>query len=349
MTMPFNERFDAAPSSSKRMSEGFFDHVGAKKARTVSAQDPSPSTPPREVLQPFPFYYYKDYSQVLDSDPLTPLTLPGRVPNFPAKMHAILSRLELQDIVCWISHGRSWKVIKPREFEVKVIPTYFEHAKFSSFIRQANGWGFRRITSGRDRNSYYHPQFLRGLPHLCKDMKRLGVAQKQPADPDHEPNLFKISEMFPVPERPEDDSIMLHSTIENGPRARMSIESILPHRAVAYGGGGKLQTLLPHEQESIVAFQHSLGVTKPFAAVPMETSPGNDATAKPPGSFTPVPSMYALAAANQMAFASGNPFAAGFATAVAMNEQQLFGMMVPPNYFQPNTNNNNQMETSTTN
>lgn len=136
-----------------------------------------------EELKPHPFFYYKDYSTQEDADPLTPLTPPGRVPNFVAKMHAILSRPDLADIITWMPHGRAWKVLKPREFEIRVIPTYFEHAKFSSFIRQANGWGFRRITSGRDRNSYYHPLFLRALPHLCKEMKRPGVAKKLAADP----------------------------------------------------------------------------------------------------------------------------------------------------------------------
>lgn len=97
------------------------------------------------VLKPYPFFYYRDFSREADPDPLTPLTPPGRVPNFPAKMHAILSRPDLADIICWMPHGRSWRVLKPREFEIRVIPTYFEHAKFSSFIRQANGWGFRRV------------------------------------------------------------------------------------------------------------------------------------------------------------------------------------------------------------
>ena len=43
-------------------------------------------------LFPAPYFYYKDYSEVSDPDPLAPLTQPGKVPNFPAKMHAILSR-----------------------------------------------------------------------------------------------------------------------------------------------------------------------------------------------------------------------------------------------------------------
>ncbi len=208
---------------------------------------PPPSVPcdcptdPESVhfLRPYPYFLYRDYSSVPDPDPFVPLTSPGRVPNFPAKMHSILSRADLADVVAWMPHGRAWRVLKPREFEVNVIPTYFEHAKFSSFIRQANGWGFRRVTQGRDRNSYYHEMFLRGLPHLCKMMKRPGVAEKVTTDPDHEPDFFKISEEKPVPESSQDESILLHCTLQGGPKARMPVcagnlakSSTLSHSAV---------------------------------------------------------------------------------------------------------------------
>jgi hypothetical protein len=67
--------------------------------------------------------------------------------------------------------------------------------------------------------------FLRGLPQLCKSMKRPGVAKKLAADPDLEPDLDKISEMFPTPTESRDKSILLPSTINGGPRARMPVES----------------------------------------------------------------------------------------------------------------------------
>lgn len=73
------------------------------------------------ALLPAPFFRYRDFSEVEDPDPLTPLTFPGRVPNFTSKMHAILSRPDLSDIVAWMPHGRAWRILKPREFEVRVI------------------------------------------------------------------------------------------------------------------------------------------------------------------------------------------------------------------------------------
>lgn len=228
-----------------------------------------------ETLESYPFFYYQDHSNAIDPDSLAPVTPPGRVPNFPAKMHAILSRPDLAEIICWMPHGRSWRVLKPREFEIRVIPTYFEHAKFSSFIRQANGWGFRRITQGRDRNSYYNPLFLRGLPHLCKEMKRPAVAQKQAADPEHEPDLYKISELHPVPDHYTDESVLLQCTLQGGPKARMPIYTglnntgprfadfqITPQEskkaAAASITAPTPVQLTPRDQEALVSFEKSI-------------------------------------------------------------------------------------------
>src|SRR5690242_5804649 len=40
-------------------------------------------------------------------------------------------------------------------------------------MRQVNGWGFKRIVSGNDHNSYYHEMFVRDMPQLCMKMKRI--------------------------------------------------------------------------------------------------------------------------------------------------------------------------------
>jgi hypothetical protein len=174
-----------------------------------------------------PYFYYRDFSTLPDPDPATPITAPGRIPNFPAKMYAILSRKDLCDIITWLPHGRSWKVLKPREFEVKVIPTYFEHSKFSSFIRQANGWGFRRIISkGGDRNSYYHELFLRGKPHLIKLMRRPPPSSKPLADATTEPDFHAISAERPLPEIKDGDAAT--DAVASGNFPRQATYSFIP-------------------------------------------------------------------------------------------------------------------------
>mmetsp|Transcript_16713 Transcript_16713/g.33271 ORF Transcript_16713/g.33271 Transcript_16713/m.33271 type:complete len:290 (-) Transcript_16713:204-1073(-) len=151
------------------------------------------------ALKPAPFFFYRDRSQEPDEDPTVPVTAPGRVANFPAKMHEILNNPDLANIVTWCPHGRAWRILKPRQFEIHVLPHYFQHQKLSSFVRQANGWGFRRLSQGHDRNSYYHEYFLRGLPHLVKKMRRPKVAEKKAIDPEHEPDFYSISRKYPVP------------------------------------------------------------------------------------------------------------------------------------------------------
>jgi len=57
-------------------------------------------------------------------------------------------------------------------------------------------------------------------------MKRPGVAEKKTADPEHEPDFYAISDMYPLPEKvEEDESILLQCTLQGGPRARVPIYS----------------------------------------------------------------------------------------------------------------------------
>ena len=75
---------------------------------------------------------------------------------FPRKLHLILSNPNLKHIITWLSHGRSWRVLDPKAFEREVIPLFFRHKCFASFMRQVNAWGFRRVNQGLGRKSYYH-------------------------------------------------------------------------------------------------------------------------------------------------------------------------------------------------
>jgi hypothetical protein len=89
------------------------------------------------------------------------------------KLHQILSNPEFEECICWNPHGQSWRILNPPVFEQVVIPLHFRHAKYASFMRQVNGWGFIRIVSGNDHNSYYHELFVRDCPQLCLKMKRV--------------------------------------------------------------------------------------------------------------------------------------------------------------------------------
>mmetsp|Transcript_40724 Transcript_40724/g.122663 ORF Transcript_40724/g.122663 Transcript_40724/m.122663 type:complete len:195 (-) Transcript_40724:3-587(-) len=77
--------------------------------------------------------------------------------NFPAKLHYILSTASttklddgrsVSSIISWLDHGRAWRVHRPKEFMPLIASKCFSQSKYTSFIRQVNGWGFRRIGGG---------------------------------------------------------------------------------------------------------------------------------------------------------------------------------------------------------
>lgn len=112
---------DDSSTSRRSRSNSITTETEATKTSSPKS-DTTPSAVSQQALQPHPFFFYKDHSRDQDPDPLYPLVPPGKVPNFPAKMHAILSRQELTHIVAWLPHGRSWQILKPGEFELIVIP-----------------------------------------------------------------------------------------------------------------------------------------------------------------------------------------------------------------------------------
>jgi hypothetical protein len=67
---------------------------------------------------------------------------------------------------------------QPRRFVARVLPRFFKQTKLTSFQRQLNLYGFKRIPKGLDHGSYYHPCFVRGQPYLAKDIKRCVVKSK---------------------------------------------------------------------------------------------------------------------------------------------------------------------------
>ncbi len=84
---------------------------------------------------------YRDFSNVASGGAdFSSSQQPGKEPPFPVKLHRILSNSEYSDVISWLPHGRSWRVLKPKAFEENVIPIYFRHAKYASFMRQVSLW-----------------------------------------------------------------------------------------------------------------------------------------------------------------------------------------------------------------
>jgi len=98
----------------------------------------------------------------------------GAPQAFPRKVYEILSE-QPPAIVSWNTSGRSFSIHDMDRFVSEVLQKYFAHQKFSSFQRQLNLYGFKRIEpggGGEPAGSYFHASFRRGREDLIGDVRR---------------------------------------------------------------------------------------------------------------------------------------------------------------------------------
>ncbi|XP_058735475.1 heat stress transcription factor B-2a-like [Vicia villosa] len=95
-------------------------------------------------------------------------------PPFLMKTYELLEEgSEVEDgmkIVSWNEEGNGFVVWSPAEFSELILPRYFKHNNFSSFIRQLNTYGFRKISS--KRWEFQHEKFQKGCKHMLVEISR---------------------------------------------------------------------------------------------------------------------------------------------------------------------------------
>lgn len=95
---------------------------------------------------------------------------PRTLTPFIAKLHHIVHGGAPDALVSWVPNGRAFVVHAKEEFAAAVLPSFFKHAHFASFVRQLNKYGFHKASA--EAWVFSHPCFVRGAPHLLGGIMR---------------------------------------------------------------------------------------------------------------------------------------------------------------------------------
>ncbi|KAG0246863.1 hypothetical protein BGX31_006927 [Mortierella sp. GBA43] len=104
---------------------------------------------------------------------------------FIDKLYKMVEDHSIQHLISWAKEGDMFYVYNCIELSNAVLPKFFKHNNWQSFVRQLNMYGFHKIyrydreesTMNRknpetQRWQFYHPEFHRDRPHLRNNIKR---------------------------------------------------------------------------------------------------------------------------------------------------------------------------------
>ncbi|XWS61133.1 hypothetical protein CRYUN_Cryun07bG0099300 [Craigia yunnanensis] len=93
---------------------------------------------------------------------------------FLTKTYQLVDDHTIDDVISWNDDGSTFIVWNPTVFARDLLPKYFKHNNFSSFVRQLNTYGFRKVVP--DRWEFSNDYFRRGEKRLLCEIQRRKIS-----------------------------------------------------------------------------------------------------------------------------------------------------------------------------
>ncbi|KAK4743759.1 hypothetical protein SAY87_010071 [Trapa incisa] len=97
-------------------------------------------------------------------------SLMSSLPPFLTRTYQMVDDPSTDAVVSWSQSNNSFIVLNPLELASELLPKFFKHNNYSSFIRQLNIYGFRKIDA--EQWKFANENFIRGRPHLLLNIHR---------------------------------------------------------------------------------------------------------------------------------------------------------------------------------
>ncbi|KAI8370442.1 HSF-type DNA-binding-domain-containing protein [Radiomyces spectabilis] len=109
---------------------------------------------------------------------------------FVNKLYKMVEDPSIQDLISWSEDGDLFSVANPTVFSRVVLPQYFKHNNWQSFVRQLNMYGFHKVNDMIHSNlttetqtwEFKHPHFRRGAIDDLQNIKRKSGKPSSPAN-----------------------------------------------------------------------------------------------------------------------------------------------------------------------
>ena len=110
--------------------------------------------------------------------------------KFLIQLYEILEDENNENIIHWGEDGKYFVIENMYDFIEKILPKYYNHNNFASFVRQLNKYNFHKIKTSLNENAFQNNQFIKGKKDLISNILR-----KKKRKRDLEPGIENITSL----------------------------------------------------------------------------------------------------------------------------------------------------------